>query len=61
VGFLPLYHVRVRIAQPGFDDVVSVASVPTNPRGFEGIAGFRVLNRFDYGNFGNPAEFGLET
>jgi hypothetical protein len=35
--------------------------VPANPQGFEGIAGFRFLNRFTYGNFGNPAEFGLET
>ena len=40
---------------------VEVVGVPTNPRGFEGIAGFRFLNRFTYGNFGNPAEFGLET
>ena len=27
----------------------------------DGIAGFRFLNRFTFGNFGNPSEFGLET
>jgi hypothetical protein len=30
------------------------------PDGFRGVAGFRLLKRFDYGNFGNPAQFGLE-
>ncbi len=45
----------------GFDAVVQVAAVPANPQGFDGIAGFRFLNRFSYGNFGNRAEFGLET
>jgi hypothetical protein len=60
VGIFPLYHVRVQIPQLGFDATVLAAGVPTNPRGFEGIAGFRFINRFAYGNFGNPAEFGLE-
>ena len=32
----------------------------TGEDGFKGVAGFRFLNRFDYGNFGNPAQFGLE-
>jgi hypothetical protein len=44
-----------------FDAPLRVVGVPANPQGFEGIAGFRFLNRFTYGNFGNPAEFGLET
>jgi hypothetical protein len=35
-------------------------AVPVVPEGFQGTAGFRFLNRFDYGNFGNPAQFGLE-
>jgi hypothetical protein len=30
------------------------------PDGFRGVAGFRLLNRFDDGNFGNPTQFGLE-
>ncbi len=59
-GLFPLYPVRVQIPQLGFDAVVQVAAVPVKPQGFEGIAGFRFLNRFAYGNFGNPAEFGLE-
>jgi hypothetical protein len=35
--------------------------VPNAPKGLDGIAGFRFLNRFTYGNFGNALEFGLET
>jgi hypothetical protein len=60
-GLFPLYRVRVQVPQLGFDTAVQVAAVPANPQGFGGIAGFRFLNRFSYGNFGNPAEFGLET
>jgi hypothetical protein len=30
------------------------------PRPFDGIACFRFLNRFTYGNFGDPNQFGLE-
>jgi hypothetical protein len=60
-GEFPLYRLRVRIPQLGFDASVRVVGVPSNPESFEGIAGFRFLNRFSYGNFGNRAEFGLET
>jgi len=60
-GQYPLYLLRVQVPELGFDDPVAVVGVPANPPGFEGIAGFRFLNRFTYGNFGNPAEFGLET
>ncbi len=56
-----MYHVRVRIPPLGFDGTLPVVGVPTNPRGFGGIAGFRFINRFGYGNFGNPTEFGLEV
>lgn len=40
-----------------------VAAVPANalPTGLDGIAAFRFLNRFAYGNFGAPEHFGLET
>jgi hypothetical protein len=34
--------------------------VPAYPVGFGGIACFRFLNRFTYGNFGDPNQFGLE-
>jgi hypothetical protein len=59
-GSFPLYQLRVQITELGFDVPLHVVGVPTPPQGFEGIAAFRFLNRFTYGNFGNPAEFGLE-
>jgi hypothetical protein len=59
-GPFPLYQLQVQIPELGFDAPVHVVGVPANPRDFEGIAGFRFLNRFAYGNFGNPGEFGLE-
>lgn len=31
------------------------------PQGLDGIAGFRLLNAFAYGNFGDSKRFGLET
>ncbi len=59
-GSFPVYQLRVQVPQLGFDVPIHVVGVPTNPQGFDGIAGFRFLNRFTYGNFGNPTEFGLE-
>ncbi len=37
--------------------------IPANelPRGLDGIAGFRLLNAFSYGNFRDPKRFGLEA
>jgi hypothetical protein len=60
-GSFPLYLLRMQIPQLGFDVPLPVVGVPANPQGFDGIAGFRFLNRFAYGNFANPGEFGLET
>jgi hypothetical protein len=60
-GQYPLYQIPVQIPELGFATPIRVVGVPVNPRGFEGIACFRFLNRFTYGNFGNPAEFGLEN
>jgi hypothetical protein len=59
-GSFPTYFVRIRIPQLGFDDRIRVVGVPTPPPGFNGIAGFRFLNRFTYGNFGDKGQFGLE-
>jgi hypothetical protein len=59
-GHYLLFEVRVQIPALAFDDVLSAVGVPAVPDGFRGVAGFRFLNRFDYGNFGNPASFGLE-
>jgi hypothetical protein len=60
-GSFPIYLLRVQLAALGFDEDLEVIAVPTCPPGFEGIASFAFLNRFTYGNFGNPTQFGLET
>jgi hypothetical protein len=59
-GSFPVYLIRVQIPSLGFDHNVHAVGVPTVPPGLDGIACFRFLNRFTYGNFGNPAQFGLE-
>ncbi len=60
-GSFSIYLLRVQIPELGFDGFLRVVGVPTPPTGFAGIAAFRFLNQFIYGNFGNPGEFGLET
>ncbi len=59
-GSFRVYEVRVQVPALGFDQVIRVVAVPA-PAGFNGIACFRFLNRFTYGNFGDPNQFGLET
>jgi len=59
-GSFPRYDVPVRIPALGFDQNVRAVGVPSDPKRFEGIAGFPFLNRFSYGNFGDPGQFGLE-
>ncbi len=60
-GTYPLYVIRVEIPLLGFDDDVPAIGLTTPPFGLDGLAGFRFINRFNYGNFGNPLAFGLET
>lgn len=60
-GSFPIYLIRVQIPQLQFDDELPVVGIPQPPISFDGIAGFRFLNRFTYGNFGDPAQFGLEA
>lgn len=60
VGSYPLYVIRIQIPLLGFDDDVPALGVPNPPKDLDGIACFRFLNRFTYGNFGNSSEFGLE-
>jgi hypothetical protein len=60
-GSFPVYVVRIQIPALGFDHHLRAAAVPSCPPGFDGIACFRFLNRFAYGNFGDPSRFGLET
>lgn len=59
-GLFPIYGFRIQISQLGFDDDVEVAGVQNITSGLDGIACFRFLNRFTYGNFGDPGQFGLE-
>lgn len=59
-GTFPSYEIAVRIPALGFDQDVLAVGVPWVPAGFDGIACFSFLNRFTYGNFGNPGQFGLE-
>lgn len=61
VGSFPAYVVDVSTAFLTFDEPVNVVGVPNIPRGFDGIACFRFLRRFNYGNFGNPDAFGLDA
>ena len=59
-GRYPLYAIRVQVPELGFDANVPAAGISSFPRGFQGSACFRFLNRFTYGNFGDPGQFGLE-
>jgi hypothetical protein len=59
-GTFPVFVIRVQILSLGFDRLVRSVGVPQIPAGFGGIAGFRFLSRFTYGNFGVSNQFGLE-
>lgn len=59
-GSFPVYLVQIRIPQLNFDEPVPVVGISQVPSGFDGIACFKFLNQFHYGNFGNPDTFGLE-
>jgi hypothetical protein len=59
-GWFNVYSVAIRIPQLGFEDDVRVVAVASVPKGFDGIASFKFLNRFHYGNFGDRDSFGLE-
>ncbi len=60
-GTFPVYLIRIQLPDLGFDRHVSAVGTGSVPPGFDGIACFRFLNRFQYGNFGNPDQFGLEA
>ncbi len=60
-GQFPVYIMRLRIQLVSFDHHVRAAALPAAPSGFDGIAALRFLNRFAYGNFGDPVQFGLEV
>jgi hypothetical protein len=58
-GWFNVYSLDVRIPRLGFAEAVAVVGVPHVPDGFDGIACFKFLNRFHYGNFGDAGTFGL--
>jgi hypothetical protein len=59
-GSFPRYRIKVWLPELAFVKSLSVVAVPSTADGFAGIACFRFLNRFHYGNFSDPAKFGLE-
>jgi hypothetical protein len=59
-GHYPVYSLRVRIPAIGFDHYVLAVGVSDSGNDFDGIACFRFLSRFTYGNFGDATSFGLE-
>lgn len=62
-GTFPAYLVRVSIPSLITTKVLVAVAVPAadlSP-GLDGLAGFRSLNSFGYGNFDAPTQFGLQT
>jgi hypothetical protein len=59
-GWFNVFMIDIQIPSLQFVDAVTVAGVPRVPHGFDGIACFKFLNRFHYGNFGDANNFGLE-
>jgi hypothetical protein len=60
-GTFPVYLLRVEVPGLGFDQLLPAVGIGRSPQGFDGLACFRFLNRFTYGNFGDPTAFGLES
>ena len=58
-GGFNVHLIEVRIPRLDFAAAVPVVDVPQVPDGFDGIACFKFLNRFQYGNFGDADRFGL--
>jgi hypothetical protein len=57
----PVYVLPVQVPMLGFSQNVRAVGVHSALAGFDGIAGFSFVNRFHYGNFGNPGGFGLAS
>jgi hypothetical protein len=60
-GSFPTYVLPVEVPALGFAKNVRVVGVPGVPAGFDGVACFKFVNRFHYGNFGDLGVFGLEA
>ena len=63
VGTYPIYAMQVEIPELTVARRVRVVAVPDPacPAGLDGIACFRFLTAFTYGNFGDRQRFGLEA
>jgi hypothetical protein len=59
-GSFPTYTLPIQLPAFGLNRDLCAVGVPAVPAGFDGIACFAFLNRFIYGNFGDPNQFGLE-
>ena len=62
-GRFKVYALDIIVPALHLVSLVNVMAVPAEilPDGLQGVACFRFLNSFSYGNFGNPAEFALEV
>jgi hypothetical protein len=62
IGTYPIYAVRVEIPVLSVARRVRAVAVSDTacPAGMDGIACFRFLSTFTYGNFGDRGQFGLE-
>lgn len=60
-GSFPIQWVSIEIPGLAFSRSVRAAAIAVPPPRLDGIAAFRFLNRFTYGNFGDPTRFGLEV
>jgi hypothetical protein len=63
IGSFPTFWIPVTISRIGFSAPCVAVAVPSLqlPSQLQGIACFRFLNRFTYGNFADLEEFGLEA
>ena len=63
VGTYPIYAMQVGIPELTVVRRVRVVAVPDSacPAGLDGVACFRFLTSFTYGNFGERQRFGLEV
>lgn len=60
LGSFQTYLLSVAIPALSFSKATPVVGLRSPPTGFDGIACFRFLNRFRYGNFGVASHFGLD-
>ena len=57
----PVYVIRVEIPALSVRRTFWAAAIDSPPTGLDGSAGFRFLNRFTYGNFGDRATSGSSS